>query len=315
MTGVTTTTQYGTVVNKFFHRRLLQRPKPRFIFNDFGKVRMMPQKNTTRLAFRRQENLDSDPVRLTEGVTPAFDQVFNFDVEVELEQFGKVVALSDKVIIAVEDDTAVETADNLNQAMFGMLDKVTRDTLSATASIIQASNGANNNTPTEVTQDDAELALDFLYQNNALKMTPVIEGQNRFGTAPIDEAFWIMSDVDMRKDWKALESFIPTSQYPSQTSVLQAEIGAIDEGRVVLSSQGSVDTSTSPATYNNFFVGEGFYAHSGIDEVAAEMIIKGLGEGEDALNQRQKMGFKAFFGALILDDNFGMNLQTTLEAA
>lgn len=310
--GVTTTTQYGTVVDKFFHRRLLKRAKPRFIFNNFGQVRMMPQKNTSRLAFRRQENLDSDPVVLTEGVSPAFDQVFNFDVEVELQQYGKVVALSDKVIISVEDDTAVETADNLNQAMHGMLDKVTRDTLQATASVIQAANGVNGNTPTEVTQDDAELALDYLYQNDAEKMTPVLEGQNRFGTAPIDESFWILSDVDMRSDWKALESFIPTGQYPSQQAVLQAEYGAIDEGRIVISSQGSVDTTTSPATYDNFFVASGFYAHSGIDEVAAEMIIKELGQGDDALNQRQTMGFKAFFGALILDDNYGMNLQTTL---
>lgn len=225
---------------------------------------------------------------------------------------AKVVALSDKVIIAVEDDTAVETADNLNQAMHGMLDKVMRDTLAATASVIQAANGVNGNTPTEVTQDDAELALDYLYQNDAEKMAPVIEGQNRFGTAPIDEAFWILSDVDMRKDWKALESFVSTGQYPSQMGVLQAEVGAIDEGRIVLSSQGSVDITTSPATYNNFFVGSGFYAHSGIDEVAAEMIIKELGEGEDALNQRQSMGFKTFYGGLILDDNFGVNLQTTL---
>ena len=312
MSGVTDTSVYGTVVDKFFHRRLLKRSKPRFNYNNFGQVRMMPQKNTSRLAFRRQENLNSDPVVLTEGVTPAFDQVFNFDVEVELQQYGKVVALSDKVIVSVEDDTAVETADNLNQAMFGMLDKVTRDTLASTASIIQAANGANGNTPTEVSQDDAELALDYLYQNDAEKMAPVIEGQNRFGTAPIDEAYWVLSDVDMRKDWKALESYVPTSQYPSQMSVLQAEVGAIDEARIVLSSQGSVDSSTSPATFNNFFVASGFYAHSGIDEVAAEMIIKQLGQGDDALNQRQTMGFKAFFGALILDDNFGVNLQTTL---
>jgi N4-gp56 family major capsid protein len=310
--GVTTTSVYGTVVDKFFHRRLLKRAKPRFVFNNFGQVRMMPQKNTSRLAFRRQENLNSDPVVLTEGVSPAFDQVFNFDVEVELQQYGKVVALSDKVIISVEDDTAVETADNLNQAMHGMLDKVTRDTLASTATRIQAANGVNGNAITEVTQDDAELALDYLYQNDAEKMAPVIEGQNRFGTAPIDEAYWVLSDVDMRQDWKALESFIPTGQYPSQMSVLQAEFGAIDEGRIVLSSQGSVDLTTSPATYNNFFVSNGFYAHSGIDEVAAEMIIKELGQGDDALNQRQTMGFKAFFGALVLDDNFGVNLQTTL---
>jgi len=305
---VTTTATYGTVVDKFFHRRLLKRPKPRFIFNNFGQVRMMPQKNTSRLAFRRQENLNSDPVVLTEGVTPSFDPVYNFDVEVELMQYGKVVALSDKVIIAVEDDTAVETADNLNQAMWGMLDKVTRDTLSSTASIIQCSNGVNGSTPTEVTQDDAELALDYLYSNNAEKMTPVIEGVNRFGTAPIDEAYWVLSHTDMRSDWKALESFIPTSQYPGQTAVLQAEFGAIDEARLVLSSQGSVNSGT----YDNFFIGSGFYAHSGIDEVAAEMIIKELGQGDDPLNQRQTMGYKAFFGALILDDNFGVNLQSTL---
>lgn len=312
MTGVTTTSTYPTMSDNWAHRELLKRAKPRFNYNNFGQVRFQPQKETSRLAFRRQENLDSDPVVLTEGVTPAYSKIDEFDVEVELKQYGKVVALSDKVLMTVEDDTALGTADNLNQTMWGMLDKVTRDTIDATATQIDCTNGVNGNaTATELTETDVELALDYLWENDAEKMTPTIEGLNRFGTAPVDESFWSLGHTDLRKDIKALASFTPTSAYPAQDAILQAEYGATDEIRWVLSSQGKKDSS---GIYSNHIIGSDAYGHSGIDEVATEMIIKELGAGDDALNQRQTMGFKAFFGALILNDAFIVNLRASKSA-
>lgn len=313
MTGVTTTSTYGAMSDNWAHRELLKRAKPRFNYNNFGQVRFLPEKETDRIKFRRQENLDSTPAVLTEGVTPAYAKVDEFDVELQLQQYGKVVALSDKVLMIVEDDTALGTADNLNQCMWGMLDKVTRDTIDATASQIDCTNGVNGNAVTELTETDVELALDYMWANNAEKMTPVIEGVSRFGTAPIDESYWSLSHTDMRKDIKALASFVPTSAYPGQQAVLQAEFGATDELRWVLSTQGKKDAS-SPSIYSNHIIAADAYGHSGIDEVATEMIIKELGAGDDALNQRQTMGFKAFFGAVILNDAWVVNLRSTKSA-
>lgn len=128
---VTSTSDYGSMADRWAHRALLQRPKPRNVHNLFGRAFTLPQKNTDTMAFRRQENLNSDPVVLSETADPAPEQIQKFDINVQIQEFGKVVLLSRKVILVVEDDTANEIADNLSQCMHTMLDKVTRDVWSS----------------------------------------------------------------------------------------------------------------------------------------------------------------------------------------
>ena len=103
--SVTTTSSYGSMSDRWAHRALLQRSKPRNVHNLFGRAFTLPQKNTDTMAFRRQENLNSDPVVLTEGADPAPEQIQKFDINVQIQEFGKVVLLSRKVILVVEDDT------------------------------------------------------------------------------------------------------------------------------------------------------------------------------------------------------------------
>src|SRR5690606_17793207 len=132
-------------------------------------------------------NLNSDPVVLPEDADPAPEQVQKFDINVTVQEFGKVVLLSKKVLLTVEDDTAFETADNLSQCMHTMLDKVTRDVWDSATPQISCLNGANQNSITELTQEDWDRAIAYLDENDTEKMTPVIEGTSRFGTGPVEE--------------------------------------------------------------------------------------------------------------------------------
>jgi len=306
---VTTTSNYGSMADSWAHRALLQRPKPFLIHNLFGKRFSLPAKNTTTMNFRRQENLNSDPVVLSEDADPAPEQVNKFDISVEVQEFGKVVLLSRKVLLVVEDDTANETADNLSQCMHTMLDKVTKGVMNSGVAQISALNGVNGNAITELSQVDVERAIQYLDDNNTEKTTPIIEGSSRFGTAPCESAFWVLAHVNLKPDIRNLDSFVPTSQYGSQESILQSEFGATDEGRWVTSPL--VETSSAnPQVYNNTFIGSGALGLVDIDEVSTEMILKPLGFN-DYLNRFQSMGFTAFFAAGILDDSFIVTLLST----
>lgn len=306
---ITTTATYGTMADRWAHRALLQRSKPRNIHNLFGRAFTMPQKNTATMAFRRQENLNSDPVVLAEDADPAPEQVNKFDINVTLQEFGKVVLLSRKVLLIVEDDTAYETADNLSQAMHTMLDKVTRDVWASSVPQISCLNGVNGNAITEITQIDLQRGVTYLDENDTLKMAPTVEGTNRFGTGPVEPAYWMGSHVKIKPDIRALDSFIPTSQYGSQESILDAEFGACDETRIVTSTLVTV-TTDSPPVYYNTLVGANAYGYVGIDEVSTEMILKPLGFN-DYLNRYQSMGFTAWFNAAILDDSHIITLLST----
>ena len=310
MTGVTTVAGgYDPEVKNYFDGALLDRERPFFVHNLFGQVRKIPYKDSDTIILRRQDNFDDTPAVLTEGVTPALEAASKFDIEISLQQFGKATAISDRVQITVQSEVANEIADNLSQTMFGMLDKVTRNTLQSNATQLDADGGVNGNTPTEVTVGDLDDALDMLHGYNAIKFTPIIPGIDADGTAPVEAAYWGICHTDIRKDIRGLNNFLKVAEYP-QRDALKSELGSTDEIRWVMSTEAEKGSEATPI-YSLFIMGQNSYGIVDIDEVATEMILKPLGFGDDPLNQRQTMGFKAMFGAGIIDDSWMVNLRVT----
>lgn len=305
--AVTTTTQVDPEVSRYFDNILLDRRKPNFIYMIGAQIRRLPQKNSDTVIFRRFDNLSDALTPLSEGVTPNSEQVSKFDITAVTSQYGKVVELSDKVVITVQDDTSNEVADMLTQNMNSTLDKIIRNMLQATASQIACANGVNGGTPTELNQTDIDIAIDYLEGNNAVKFTPTIEGKDKFGTAPTWASYWGLVHTDLRSDLKAVSSFLSRNQYPDPKEALQAELGSTDEVRWLMTSE----AQESSGTYGNFLFGQNAYARIAIDDLSSEFIIKPIGHGEDRLNQRQSMGWKSFFGSVILDDGWVVNLTAT----
>lgn len=308
--GMTTTTQVDPEVGIYFDNVLLDRHQPFYVHGFFAQERRIPQKNSKSAIFRRFDNLADALTPLSEGVTPAAEQVTKFDVTATVSQYGKVVELTDDVVITVQDQTSNEVADMLAQNMASTYDKLVRNMLVATASQIMCLNGLNGNTPTEITVTDLELAVDYLLGNNGRKMAPNIEGTNAFGTNPVWAAYWMIIHTDLRSNIKQLGNFTPTSSYPRQMSVLEAELGSLDEVRCVMTSE-AYKSLASPAVYSNLLFAANAYGRITIDDQSMEMIIKPLGAGQDPLNQRQTMGWKGRLGATILDDSWVINLLST----
>ncbi len=306
--GVSTTADINPEVDKYWDGVLIDRDRQWFSHLLFGQVRKIPMKNSSTLVARKYDNLDDTPASLTEGVTPALDDVTKNDIEIGLQQFGKAVAISDRVNIEVQDETAEEIADMLSQNMFAMLDKVTRNTLQSTATQFDCMNG--NATPisgvTELTELDIDEVLDHLFGNNALRMTPSLDASTGIQTSPIDASYWAIIHSDLRKDLEALSSFVRKSQYSTPREALQNELGSTNYMRWVYTTE-AFKSSTN--IYSNFVFGQNAYAMADIDDVATEMIIKPLGFGEDYLDQRQTMGWKALYGVGIIDDGKMANLR------
>jgi len=199
-------------------------------------------------------------------------------------------------------------AQNLAQTM----DEVTRDVLASTSSVLQCSNGINGNTPTELTKADIDSAVKTLLGNDAEMISEVITGTNAFSTAPIRPAFWGYMDTDLLDDLEAVASFINSSNYASQQTVLDAEWGSTGNVRWLYTSVGSV-SSASPAVYNNIIVGKEAYAVVNLKSETGEFYIEPLGSGgsADPLHQRGSIGWSHPFVARILNDAFMINLEAT----
>jgi len=309
---VTTTATYGSMSNLWAHRALLQRPQPFNVHNLFGKKFSLPTKSTRTIGMRGQENFNSDPVVLSEDSDPIPEVVNKRDINVTVQEFGKVTLLSRTVLLVVEDDTANETADNLSQAMHTMLDKVTRGVWASSIPQISCLSGSNGNAITELTSKDLDRAISYLDENNTEKATPTIEGSSKFGTGPISASYWGVANIKLKRDIKALDSYMPTKEYGAQEAVLQAELGNTDEVRWVTSTLVNVSTDTAPQ-YSNTIIGANAYGYVTIDEVSTEIIMKPLGFN-DYLNRFQAMGFTAWFNAEILDDSHIVTLLSTKAA-
>ncbi len=308
--ATTTTTQVDAEVGIYFDNVLLDRHQPYYVYGYFAQERRIPQKNSKSAIFRRFDNLADALTPLSEGVSPVPEAVTKFDVTAVVSQYGKLVQLSDDVIVTVQDQTANEVADMLAQNMASSYDKIIRNMLVATSSQIDCLNGVNSNTITEITVTDLELAVDYLMINNGKKMAPNIEGVNAFGTNPVWAAYWMIISTDLRSNIKLLSNFTPTASYPRQQSVLEAELGSLDEVRVVMTTE-AYKTTATPAVYSNMLFAANAYGRIVIDEQSMEMIIKPLGAGEDGLNQRQSMGWKGRLGCTLLDDSWAINLRST----
>jgi len=91
-----------------------------------------------------------------------------------------------------------------------------------------------------------------------------IEGEDKFGTAPVRDAYFALCSTNLTGNLDAVSGFIQKNQYPAPMNALRSEWGAIGNLRFLISSIGSQvlqGSSLGNTVYNIFCVGKSFYAH------------------------------------------------------
>ena len=135
--------------------------------------------------------------------------------------------------------------------------------LAATASFINCVGGFDGDSPTEITRSDVDQVVKTLVSNNAYMIMDYIEGADKFGTAPVRDAYFALGNSNLIGQLDAVSGFISKNQYPSPMNALPSEWGSIGNLRFLLSSIGSVSPNASSLgadVYNIFCVGMEAYA-------------------------------------------------------
>lgn len=299
-------------VRDYYDRLLLMTAYPTLIHTKFAQKRMLPRKMGDTIVFRRYSRLATVPIPLVDGVTPPGATLSATDIKARVDFYGNYVMITNQVELTVEDRVLNESARLLAQNLGQTIDEVTRDVLASTSSVLLCSNGSNGSTPTEINKLDIDIAVKTLLGNDAEMISQVVTGIDAFGTAPIRPAFWGYMDTDLLDDLEQVSNFQPTSSYPSQQTVLEAEWGATGNVRWLYTSVGSV-SSASPAVYNNFIIGKEAYAVVHLGSESGDFYIEPLGSAgsADPLHQRGTVGWQHPFVARILNDAFMLNLMAT----
>lgn len=315
MAGITTTSVLPAPVQQTFSYKLLSVPVPSMIHKIAAMKKEMPRNGGTTLRMRRYNPLNTAMVPLgNSGVTPPPQTLSAVDIDAKLSFYGTYVQINEQVTLQNQDPVLNECAQRLGVSLRQTEDQLCRDMLASTASFINCVGGVNGDNPTEITRSDIDGIIKTLKSNNAYTIMDNIEGQDKFGTAPVRDAYFGLCSTDLIGQLDAVAGFIAKNQYPAPMNALESEWGAVSNIRFLMSSIGSVTPNASSLganVYNIFCCGMEAYACVEQDGYSAQFIyLPPQFSGPLALNS--SVGYKFAECPRITNDLWVLNLRCTL---
>lgn len=298
-------------------KRLLIRAKNNNILAQFCQVRPVPKNKVQAVSFRRYNKLDSTPVQLQEGVTPTGKTLTKTDVLATIKQYGDWIQITDAILDTHDDPVLNESVDILGEQAPEMYDKVYAGILKAGTNVVYANGTGRIDVNTAVTATTLDKTIRVLERQHAKRIKKIVKAGPNIGTSPIPAAFIIVCHSDLRKDFEAISGWKGVHEYASTDGLIEGEVGAIKQFRVVFDNnlipwadaggaKGSmISTSgTSADVYPILVFGEdaaGIVPLGGQGSVNTYVNNPKAITG-DELAQRGSVGWKGWTTAAILND-------------
>lgn len=314
--AITTTSLLPAPVQESFSLKLLSVPTPGMIHTIVAEKDTMERNGGTTKRYRRYNALDTALAPLgNSGETPPEQDLVAVDIDAKVDFYGTFIRINEQVTLQNQDRPLNEAAKRLGVSLRQTQDELTRNMLAATASVVNCANGVNGDNPTEITALDVAEITRKLLSNNARMISDNIEGEDKYGTAPVRDAYFAMCHTDLTKSLDFTDGFIQKNKYPSPMRALRDEWGSLGNLRFLVSSIGSKTVGSSGIfgndVYNIFCVGLEAYTVIEQDGYSAQFIYRPpIYSGPLALNAT--VGYK--FGEVprILNDLWVFNLRATL---
>lgn len=320
--AATSTTQVTYAVNNYYDRLLLERAVAAFVYNRFADVRDIPEGNTNVIKFRRYTNLTAATTALVEGVTPVGSQLAVTDLTATVLQYGDYVTLTDFLQMTTLDPVLNETAELQGDQVGDTLDQLTRDVIVAGTQVGYASTATARNQITNAmkfTITEAKNAVRVLKGQNAKRITAMVDPYTGIASQPIMPAYIGFVHPDTTRDLKDDSKFVPISQYARPEQIMPDEVGAMDEIRLIESTNCKIFTAAGASNgaggnynvYATVIVAQHSYAITRISGEALHMIVKPLGSAgtADPLDQRSTAGWKLTHVPVRLNENWLYRLE------
>lgn len=318
----TTRTQIPAEVNNFYSRALLMRAVSNFVHTKYGQVRDIPRKaGASVIKFRRYGNLSAATTALTEGVTPVGSQMSVTDITATVAQYGDYVTFTDVVDYESQDAVLTEFAEILGDQAGDTLDQLARDVLAAGTTVTYIGQSARTAIATTdlITATAVRQAVRTLKNNKAKRVTRMINATTGIATEPVSAAYIGICHPSATYDLQDETGWVPVEKYASTMSVMEGEVGKLNDVRFIETPNAKVFTSGGAGSidvYATLILGAEAYGVSRISGESLRNIVKPLGSAgtADPLEQRGTTGWKATFVAKILNDDFMVRLEHAVSS-
>ena len=312
-------TTYGDISPRtaaYAEKELLKRGLPFLVLEKFGQAKPLPSNSTKVMKFRRYSALSNTPVTLTEGVTPASQQLSVVDVTATLSQYGGLTTISDVILDTHEDNTLNEAVNLLGEQAAQMIEKMRFGVLKAGTNVLYANGAARNAVNTAISLTLQRRAVRALKRQNARFITSIVRSTPSYGTEAVAPGYVALIHPDVEADVRGLAGFVPAEKYGSMTP-WENELGKCEDVRYVSSTifepfadaggaKGSMlsTSGTSADVYPVLYVARDAYGIIALKGMFAltPMVVNPKPSDSDPLAQRGHVSWKAYQTAVILND-------------
>lgn len=296
----------------FYENTLIDMAEPKLVHDRFGDKYPIPKNGGKRIEFRKYSPLPKASQPLTEGVTPAGNALSVTTVSAEVKQYGDYIKLSDMLELTAIDNNVVQSTKLLSGQSGRTLDSVTREIINAGTQVIYANKGDG----TEVLIRNNLDATCVLTVDTIFRAAAQLEAMNADG---IDGSSYVaIIHPYAAYDLMRCPEWIDVHKYAEPENIFKGEIGTIGNVRFVKSSEAKIwKDETCPsglAVFSTLVIGAHAYAVTNVTGGGLEHIVKQKGYGEDPLNQRSSVGWKATKVAEILSDEYMVRIESCSPA-
>jgi N4-gp56 family major capsid protein len=310
MADLTTRTEIPAEINNFYNKVLLDRATPSLLHNRFAQVKDLPRKaGTNVIKFRRYGVLAAATTPLTEGVTPAGKQLSVTDLTATVLQYGDYITVTDIVDMQSYDPVLTGVAEDILGDQVGLtLDQLCRDIITAGTTVQYASTATSRAeiaAAMKLNRAEVKEMVRTLRGNNAKPVMRMINPSTGYNTTPVGKSFIGIISEDTLFDIEDAIGWTPVEKYPNKSNVMEDEVGSVANVRFLMTTEGKTFAGTLVTTVHATLIfGTRAYAQTRISGEALKNIVKPLGAGEDALNQRATSGWKITYVARILNQGW-----------
>lgn len=304
-TQVQTTAALTDLDKQFYDTVLLERALPNLVHAQWAQQRPIPGGVGRTIEFRRFDALSElSAAPLTPGVVPSGEVMSITAVTASVSQFGAYILGSDDLELASIDAVLTENSELLGEQAGETLDIVVREIIVAGTNV-QYANGKGSRG--DINSGDVLDASEILTAVTNLKVN---------NARPVKDNRYI-AIIHPNTTQRALEdttiSNIFQNAYARSDSgnpLSVGELGDIYGARFVESTNARIFSGagvSSEDVYASLFIGANAYGVLELESLTLETYFKPRGSGGatgDPLEQLWSQGWKAYFAAVILNQNW-----------
>ena len=295
----------------FYEKRLIDQAEPALVHDQFGDPYPIPANGGKNIEFRKYDSLPKATTPLTEGVTPDGQTMNVSTVTAEVKQYGGWVPITDTLQLTAIDNNIVQATKIIASQAGRTLDTIVRDVLAGGTNVIYAPKIGEGGAETAVTSRATLDATCRLTSDLIARAATQLKAMN---ADPIGTSFvgiihpYVAYELRRDPDW------IDVHKYAQPDEIYNGEIGTLHGVRFVETSEAKIWKGTGCpaglAVFSTLILGAHAYGSTEIEGGGLEHIVKQLGYGDDPLNQRASVGWKAHKTAERLVEQYMVRIES-----